>query len=351
MMPIPEGLHKLYTAADEAVAAWRQFQAGRLPEGDGRRLAMSLVLSEDVRRAVAAEAGPRPEPGFLARMARLTDRARLTPLLYLAAADAEVAQFLVRNPQAVEPLLREEGGGPPEDLWAFASRAAQGLDEFLDGVRWAAPALLLECRCDPGQAEAFLRYVHSPDTLDRLRERLAGGGNARAELTALAAEFRRASAPGPEARPTEVDVIELVVRKAGEALQLLKGVGAALAAGRGPELGTVRTRGASRAAAPVVVPIRRPGVDVEVTIRSAPPDAFAVRLHFTSAADRRAVSGCEVRVSAEGAAGESRRTGAAGAADFLLPAGRYEFACRPAPGAREFRLRLALVNGGHSEAD
>lgn len=341
MNPILEKWLAPFTAADEALVAWRQSQSG-----DRGRLAVSLVLSEDVRRAVTAEAGRRPEPGFVARMARLTDRARLTPLLYLAASDPEVAEFLVRSPQAVEPLLREEGDGPPEDVWAFASRARQGLDEFLDGVRWVAPVLLTECGSDPRQAEAFLRHLHSPEVLDRLRQRLAGGGNVRAELTAVAAEFRRASAPAVEARPTEVDVIELVVRKAGDALQLLKGLGAALAAARGPELAAVRTRGARGAAAPVIVPIRHPGVDVELIVRMAPPDGFAVRLHFTSAAGRRAVAGCEVRVSAKDATGETRRTGADGTAEFLLPAGDYDFTCSPAPGGKELRLRLVLENDG-----
>jgi hypothetical protein len=341
-----ERLFRPYPSAAEAVLEWERLRGGERPAEAARRLAVSLILREDARRAVEASAGQQsPSPGFGVQMSRLADRTRVTPLLYLADSDPDVAAFLVDHPHAAEALLEEEGDGPPEEPWAFAARLPDGPHEFLQGVRWVAPLLLEGCGIDRRHAEEFLHHLHAPEVFGPLCERLLAGRDVRSELTALAAEFRRTLAPAavaPEGKPVEVDVVELIVQRFGEALRLVKAIGAALEPVRALGAGVVRTRGAARAA-PVTVPIQGRGVEVVVTVRPAPAAEFGVTLDVRS----REAHEWEVRWSAEEAPeGAARAGGWSGTGSVRLPAGRYDFACVSAAGEEGPRFRLVLEGAG-----
>jgi hypothetical protein len=306
-----------------------------------------MILREDIRRAVEAAAGPTaPTAGFLVPMSRLADRMRVTPLLYLADADPEVARFLVEHPHAVEALLEEEGDGPPEDPWAFAARLPDGPHEFLQGVRWVAPLLLEGCGIDRRRAEAFLHYVHAPAVFGPLSERLLAGRDVRSELTTVAAEFRRTLAPAavaPQGKPVEVNLTELIVRRVGEAVRLVKCVGAAM-----PALSVVgvRTRGAVPAPQDVMFRIQEGEATVVVTVRPAAPEEFEVTLAISGQRTRGTARDWEVHWSDEGVLEQSLLGAEGGTASVRLRAGRYHFACVSPGGAEGPRFRLVLENAG-----
>jgi hypothetical protein len=128
----------------------------------------------------------------------------------------------------------------------------------------------------------------------------------------------------------------------GEALRLVKGVGAALGPVPTLRAAAVRTRGAAPAPRGVVVPLHGPEADVVVTVRPVPPDEFEVTL----AVSGRAARGWEVRWSAEGAPEESTLRAEGGTASVRLRAGRYHFACVSAAGEGGPRFRLVLEGAG-----
>jgi hypothetical protein len=189
------------TDRGEALKAWHRVygEDGETPqlESLARRLAVGLVLDSELRRFLqdAAVGKLPPAARFADELTDVTVRVRVTPLIYLAEHDTHVAEFLVRHPAAIQWLLDEQGEvfGDRSDE-SLTRRAQMDVPGFLRKMKIIAPLLLERAELDRRNVEAFLRYLHRKDVLDRL----IAAKSVRSELGSVLVGFCREHGLGNE---------------------------------------------------------------------------------------------------------------------------------------------------------
>lgn len=179
---------------EEALEAWARIYADRAPpeviERLCIRLALGMIRHPNVRGAI--ESGPcrdgKPARGLTHQLSLVAERLPYVPLGILVESDPGVAELLVRHPEAVTALIGFDRDIEAEEArWELTPAARTEPAAFLRMMRQIAPLLLERAEIGVNHSESFVRYLHRPDVLVRLR----GASSVRSEISCIVADFCR----------------------------------------------------------------------------------------------------------------------------------------------------------------